>query len=933
VIDHAGLDTEKQTGLPGSWWQILHFIGRAAQQNRILVAVTVESQRRGRIEEMAVEEVTGIDLSYVNVSFETSGVSEFVRQTAARRGLPLSPKVADAIEQMVEGYEKERHAAARGANTSSFLPLLSLWLHRLFTKFRDRQKRGSNDGAADAFGRTADLIDMKDLAHRGIDMQLAPLISEMVEDAWAEAGKLKYTEPSVTDPGKLNIFINSVAQHYKGGDALVARCNSSDGFDVDRFVRVLLQSGFETVPGVALPSAQVSDVTLENFFSGLIGVDEEGNMRLTEMRRKVDTGTEAKLIEAHLRRRLLEPVVATDRVRLIHQAVIDNWKPAEAWYKTKKEQLIAARNTKQAARAAGEAPDFAVLAMDSELVARAAGLLGMRRVTWTANHEFQIGEIERETRAFCLGLVSAAPNGRLHYALDLDGGQPIAFEAARYDLAGALARWLDDDPSLIEFTTKSGDTLLSKAAWFAPQAVDLLLARGALVEGDGEDWHPIAGAIQSGNIAGLRLLLARYDGPESVIGPGGTTMLHTAASSPSPKSMQTLLEEKPDLDISNEHGQTPLMVAAQNGRTEIAALLLEGGANPLLRDENNFNVLTWAARSNSAEIVCLLRNHVTDEDSEILLFGEPEDEAGWVTPLDRAAVLANPNVLAALLDWIGNEPIHRGKTIDHPLIRALRRGQGTVAQPMADRISECVGLLLETGDIPPEVIEEALRQTSKLPDVRRRIENHMILHAGDLDALDAGTVLACIVGDRTHIAVDALRKRPAILDHQTRDGKLASQTILREAGPNVLLACLAEGLEPTEAPELFRFEAALGVYRSTLSEGPLSSDLGPDVSKLALVFPGVDTHRLHPVIREMVEAPESEKTQYFLRIGGSNNVRTLLHRLALRGDLTYYTELVEGMRFSIPLDVYGRLPSAVAPPALRKDFESFERTEISTRIH
>jgi len=933
VIDHAGLDTEKQTGLPGSWWQILHFIGRAARQKRILVAVTVESQRRGRIEEMAVEEVTGIDLSYVNVSFETSGVSEFVKQTAARRGLPLSPKVAEAIEHMVEGYEKQRHAAARGANTSSFLPLLSLWLHRLFAKFRDRQKRGSSDGAADAFGRTADLIDMKDLAHRGIDMQLAPLISEMVEDAWAEAGELNYTELSVTDPGKLHSFINLVARRYEGGGALVAHCNSPDGFDVDRFVRVLLESGVETIPGVALPSAYASDTDLENFFSGLIGVDEEGNMRLTEMPRKADTTAQAKLIDAHLRRRLLEPVIATDRVRLIHQAVIDNWKPAQAWYKAKKEQLIAARNTKQAARAAGEGPDFPTLAADSELVARVTGLLGMRRAIWTGNHRVQIGEIERETRDFCLGLLAAAPDGRLLYAVDHDGGQPIAFEAARYDLASALERWLDDDPELINFTTKSGETLLSKAAWFAPKAVELLLARGALVEGGGEDWHPIAGAIQSGNIAGLRLLLARYEGPESVIGPGGTTMLHVAAFSPSPKSLQVLLEKKPDPDISDEHGHTPLLVAAQNGRIEIAALLLEGGANPLLRDENESNVLTWAARSNSAEIVYLLRNHVTDEDSEILLFGEQEDDAGWVTPLDQAAILANPRVLAALLDWIGNEPIHRGKTKGHPLILALSGGQGTVAQPMADRISECVGLLLETGDIPPEVIEEALRQADKLPDVRRRIENHMILHASDLDALDAGTVLACIVGDRPHIAIDALRKRPAILDHQTGDGKLASRTILREAGPNVLLACLAEGLEPTEAPELFRFEAALSVYRSTISEGPLSSDLGPDVSKLALVFPGVDPNRLHPVIQEMVDSPESEKTQYLLNIGGGNNIRTLLHRLALRGDLALYTELVEGMRLSIPLDVYGRLPSAVAPPAMRKDFESFERTEISKRIH
>jgi len=924
IIDYAGLDTEKQRGLPGSWWQILHFIGRAARQKRILVAVTVESQRRRRIEEMAVEDVTEIDLSYINVNFEASRVSEFVNHTAAQRGLPLSPKVAEAIERMVEAFERQRLATVRGANTSSFLPLLSLWLHRLFTKFRDRQKRPGDEGAAGSFARTAELIDMKDLAHRGIDMQLGPLISELVEDAWNEAGELERTELSVSDTDKLNTFIQIVAQRYENGNAFVASCQSSKGFDVHEFVRVLLQSGIEDIPGVTLPSLHVSDVSLENFFSGLIGVDEEGNMRLTEMPRKTDTTAQARLINAHLKRRLLEPVIATDRVRLIHQAVIDNWQPAREWYENKKAQLITARNTKQAARAAGENPDFAMLALDGELVARAACLLALKRSTWSARQEAQFDEIERETRAFCLGLVAAAPDGRLLYDLDLDGGQPIAFIAAMYDLSDPLERWLDADPDLVDITTKSGDNLLDKAAWFAPKAVDVLLSRGAPFEGGSGDWHPITAAIQSGNIGGLRALLAHYDGPETVIGPYGTSMLHMAAISPSSRSMRTLLEKKPDPNIFNENGQTPLLVAALYGKTENAALLLEGGANPVLRDKGKFNVLNCAVQSNSADVVNLIRNQVTDEDSEVLLFGEGEDDDGWLTPVKQAAALASPDALTALLDWVGDEPIHRGKTIDHPLVRALPRGQGTIPQPMADRISDCVGLLLETGSISSAVIEEALRQMPNLPDVRRRIENHMVLYAENLDTLDAGTVLACIIGDRPNIAAEALRKRPSILDHRAEDGTAASQTILRKAGPHVLLACLTEGLAPTDAPELFFFEAALGVCRNAFSEGLPVSDLGPDASKLALLFPGVDADRLHPLIREMVDAPENERTQYLLKIGSSDTIRTLLHRLAVRGDLALYTEVVEGMRLSMPLDFYGRPPSAVAPSAMRQDFESFE---------
>lgn len=938
VLDSAGLDDEKQRGQPRSWWQILHFIGRAAVRERIMVAVTLESQRYGRLEEMDVEGRTGIRLSLANVNFETSMVADFVRHTARSRRLPIAPRLPDAIERMVEAYESDRRRSVRGEPTSSFLPLLSLWLHRLFVKFRDRKGRAEDGTAGGAFSRTADLIGAEDLKHRGIDMRLGPLVSELVEDAWDEAGELTNVEDGEgmsVDPEVLTAFINDVARSSDAGRQLVQACRRDGGaFDLGWFVEVLKKSGMNEIPGVTPVTRRLPDRgVVENFFSGLVGVDEEGNMRLTEMPRENKTWSVSRLIDAHLRRRLLEPVIATNRVRLIHQAVVDNWPPAQDWYTAEKATLIAARNTRQAAHKADERADFAALSADAALVASAVSLLARKRAVWAADQEERLSPGDRDVRAFCLGLLAAAPDGMLGYDAGNDEKRPIAFEAARYNRVDVLRRWLDDAPQLLDAEDANGRSLLSHAAWFAPGVVDLLLARGAKAHGGSESHHPICGAIQSGNTDSLCALLTHYDGPEAVVGPNGSTMLHEAAFSPSLDSMRELLEHVSNPDVQMDAAMTPLLCAASRGRADIVELLVEADADPLVRDDKQSNVLHCAAWSNSAETVRLLRAWVADEDREALLFGRPDDGTDWQTPIETAAYAANPDVLKALLDWAGNDAIHRGDMRRHPLLAALGRGAQPVSQPVADRISSCVRVLLDHGGISSDVIEAALQWTQYLPDARRLLENHMILHSDNLESVRPETVLACITGERAGIAVEALRRRPAILDYRAEGGATGARTILQRAAPETLLFCLAEGLQPAENAELFRLEAALRVCRNALSGGSILSDQGPNASKVHLVFPGVAAERLHPIIASIVDAPNNERFRRLLSIGGGDSVRTLLHRLAIRGELDLYTDVVEAMRDPPPRDAYGRLPSAAAPPQMRGAFEAFELPQTTSGVH
>jgi ankyrin repeat protein len=67
------------------------------------------------------------------------------------------------------------------------------------------------------------------------------------------------------------------------------------------------------------------------------------------------------------------------------------------------------------------------------------------------------------------------------------------------------------------------------------------------------------------------------------------------------------------------HGADPLIVAAANGRTSAALLLLDKGANPRTADISGKTALMWAAKNGHADTVKLLLDHGGDpaaKDSE-----------------------------------------------------------------------------------------------------------------------------------------------------------------------------------------------------------------------------------------------------------------------------------------------------------------------------
>ena len=64
-----------------------------------------------------------------------------------------------------------------------------------------------------------------------------------------------------------------------------------------------------------------------------------------------------------------------------------------------------------------------------------------------------------------------------------------------------------------------------------------------------------------------------------------------------------------NVQIKSTH-ETPLILAARNGHTEMCSLLLSRGANPLLSDAMGYSPLDYAREDNNKPLIEILTNEI-----------------------------------------------------------------------------------------------------------------------------------------------------------------------------------------------------------------------------------------------------------------------------------------------------------------------------------
>lgn len=90
----------------------------------------------------------------------------------------------------------------------------------------------------------------------------------------------------------------------------------------------------------------------------------------------------------------------------------------------------------------------------------------------------------------------------------------------------------------------------------------------------------------------------------------GWTPLHYAATRGHLAVMQLLLDHDAYIDAASPNNSTPLMMAAQYGTPSAVKLLLEAGADPMLKNDLGLSAIDFAQRANQLDSVEMISSFI-----------------------------------------------------------------------------------------------------------------------------------------------------------------------------------------------------------------------------------------------------------------------------------------------------------------------------------
>ncbi|XP_016043253.1 kinase D-interacting substrate of 220 kDa isoform X2 [Erinaceus europaeus] len=240
-------------------------------------------------------------------------------------------------------------------------------------------------------------------------------------------------------------------------------------------------------------------------------------------------------------------------------------------------------------------------------------------------------------------------------------------------------------------------------------------------------------------------------------------------------ALKALLEKCKDVDERNECGQTPLMIAAEQGNLEIVKELIKNGANCNLEDLDNWTALISASKEGHFHIV-----------EELLKCGvnlEHRDMGGW-TALMWASYKGRTEIVEMLLSH-GANPNVTGLYSVYPIIWAAGRGHADI-----------VHLLLQNG---AKVNCSDKYGTTPLVWAARKghleCVKHLLAMGADVDQEGANSMTALIVavkGGYTQSVKEILKRNPNV-NLTDKDGNTALMIASKEGHTEIVQDLLDAG--------------------------------------------------------------------------------------------------------------------------------------------
>uniref|UniRef100_A0A671NAW1 Kinase D-interacting substrate of 220 kDa n=1 Tax=Sinocyclocheilus anshuiensis TaxID=1608454 RepID=A0A671NAW1_9TELE len=236
------------------------------------------------------------------------------------------------------------------------------------------------------------------------------------------------------------------------------------------------------------------------------------------------------------------------------------------------------------------------------------------------------------------------------------------------------------------------------------------------------------------------------------------------------------LDKFKEVDGRSDNGQTPLMLASEQGSLEIVQELIRRGANVSLDDVDCWSALISAAKEGHVEVVKeLLENSA---------YIEHRDMGGW-TALTWASYKGRVEVSTVLLE-VGANPNTTGQQYSvYPIIWAAGRGH-----------AEIVKLLLEHG---AKVNCSDKYGTTPLIWAARKGHYDCVMHllenGADVDQEGANSMTALIVavkGGYTEVVKELLKRNPNV-NMTDKDGNTALMIAAKEGYTEIVQDLLDAG--------------------------------------------------------------------------------------------------------------------------------------------
>ncbi|XP_069462112.1 kinase D-interacting substrate of 220 kDa isoform X2 [Ambystoma mexicanum] len=240
-------------------------------------------------------------------------------------------------------------------------------------------------------------------------------------------------------------------------------------------------------------------------------------------------------------------------------------------------------------------------------------------------------------------------------------------------------------------------------------------------------------------------------------------------------ALKLLLERYKDVDERNENGQTPLMLAAEQGNLEMVQELLGKGANCNLDDIDNWTSLICASKEGHVDVI-----------RELLEWNvnlEHRDMGGW-TALMWASYKGHTDIVQMLLDK-GANPHITGLYSVYPIIWAAGRGH-----------SDIVRLLLRHG--AKVNCSDKFGTTALIWAARKgHLESvkYLLQMGADVDQEGANSMTALIVavkGGYTDTVKDILKRNPNV-NLTDKDGNTALAIAAKEGHTEIVQDLLDAG--------------------------------------------------------------------------------------------------------------------------------------------